>query len=79
MEPVTDEETAGLPEITGGQGFNMAFHAKIVPVEVKPARLIPPLLDRALEIFEMDRRPPGKPGCKDCQAVQILLKGLLDD
>ncbi len=79
MEPVTDEETASRPEITGGQGFNLGFQAKIVPVEVKPGRLIPPLLDRALEIFEMERRPPGKPGCKDCQAVQALLEGLLDD
>ena len=79
MEPVTDEETAARPEITDGQGFNLGFQATIVPVEVKPGRLIPPLLDRAQEIFEMDRRPPGKPGCKDCQAVQALLGGLLDD
>lgn len=78
MEPVTGEDTASQPEIIDAQGFTLGFQANIVPVEVKPDRLIPPLLDQAREIFEMERRPPGKQGCKDCQAVQALLRGLLD-
>ena len=79
MEPVTDESTADHPKIIDEKGFTLGFQANLVPVEVKPDKLIPPLLDLAREIYEMDRRPPGVQGCKDCKAVQALLAGLGGD
>ena len=73
MEPITDEDTAGSPLMVDDVGFSLGFKAIVVPVELKPDELIPPLLRKAQEISQMDEPPGGLLGCKDCQAVEGLI------
>ena len=58
------------------RGFTMGFLAKVVPVELRQAQLLPPLLRQARSVWDMDVPPEGAKGCKDCAAVSGLLKGL---
>ena len=76
MEPVTDEETVESPHLIDGQGFSMGFRARVVPVSVKPDRVVPPLLRKARQISEMDSPPAGLEDCRDCQAVSMLISEL---
>ena len=74
MEPQTDEGTGATPELVDGAGFSMMFEGTIVPVELKPDRLIPPLLRRACEIGEMETPPERSSGCGDCDALDGLMR-----
>ena len=42
MEPLTDEQTAGNPNLVDDEGFSMGFKANVVEVAVRPDELIPP-------------------------------------
>ena len=76
MEPATDRTTAQEPDLVDDRGFTMGFLAKVVPVELRQAQLLPPLLRQARSVWDMDVPPEGAKGCKDCAAVSGLLKGL---
>ena len=76
MEPITDEGTAKSPHLVDEVGFSMGLGATVVPVEVRPDELIPPLLRKALAISDMDSPPSASPGCKDCEAVAPLVQAL---
>ena len=77
MEPLTQETTASKPEMVDEDGFSMGFKATIVPVELRPDRLIPQLLDRAKAMYELQEPPTGLRGCKDCRAVADLATAVL--
>ncbi|HCL25528.1 MAG TPA: hypothetical protein DHW65_04170 [Dehalococcoidia bacterium] len=76
MEPATDAETAEEPSLVDSQGFVMGFHARVVEVALRQAQLLPPLLRKAREIWDMEQPPEGAKGCKDCKAVDGLLERL---
>ena len=76
MEPATDKETAKEPGLVDDRGFTMGFQAKVVPVELRQATLLPPLLRKARSIWDMDTPPKGAKDCKDCAAVDGLLERL---
>ena len=76
MEPVTDEQTARTPEVVDHAGFSMSLAATIVPVDVKPDDLIPPLLREARKIGDTVSPPHRLDGCKDCQAVDSLVRAV---
>lgn len=76
MEPVTDDRTAADPGMVDDVGFSMDFAATVVPVDLDPDRMIPPLLERAKEIGDMEDPPPGLQGCKDCEASEGLINAL---
>ncbi len=76
MEPATDKETSQEPELVDDQGFVMFFHANVVPVELRVASLLPPLLLKARSIWDMDAPPKAGRDCKDCVAVDGLLESL---
>lgn len=73
MEPQTEEETALDPALADGQGFIMGFAAKVVEVDLKPEKLIPPLLRKVKAIAELDKPPDGTSDCKDCEALDGLI------
>ena len=76
MEPQTEEETALNPKLADEQGFTMGFVAKVVEVDLKPEKLIPPLLRKVSAMAEMDQPPAGTPDCKDCAALDSLIDAL---
>ena len=76
MEPQTEEETVLDPNLTDDQGFIMGFAAKVVEVDLKPEKLIPPLLRKVKAIAELERPPASKPDCKDCLALDSLIETL---
>lgn len=78
MEPQTDEQSAGDPRLVDAKGFSMEFEATVVDVELRPDKLVPPLLRKVREVSEMADPPAaGLPGCKDCGAMDDLVAALL--
>ena len=76
MEPATDQEIAQEPSLVDSQGFVMGFRAKIVDVELRMERLVPPLLRKAKRIDDLKQPPPAGRKCRDCQAMDGLLEAL---
>lgn len=73
FEPQTDEEHFSHKPNHRESGFAMGFSAHILPVELNLAS-IPPLLRQARELYDQPAAPAGREGCKDCQAIQELLR-----
>jgi len=76
MEPATDKDTASEPGLVDERGFTMGFRVNIVPVELRPVTLLPPLLRKARAIWDMESPPNSARDCKDCEAVLGLLEQL---
>ena len=76
MEPATDKDTASEPSLVDDRGFVMGFHANIVPVALRQASLLPPLLRKARSIWDMKTPPASAKDCKDCAAVVGLFEQL---
>ncbi|NUM47830.1 MAG: PD-(D/E)XK nuclease family protein [Anaerolineales bacterium] len=72
MELITNEDAL----VHGGNlregGFAMGFSAFIHPVTLD-LTLIPPLLEKTREIFDMPVAPACREGCKDCEQVESLI------
>ncbi|MCZ6865926.1 MAG: PD-(D/E)XK nuclease family protein [Chloroflexi bacterium] len=69
MEPVTDQDTAALPEMVNGRGFTLGLSATVVPVDLDPDGMIPRLMRRAKEVYDLAAPPEPGDACKDCSAV----------
>lgn len=67
-EPVTDKDRANQDSVNTSDGFIMEFSAYIHPVKLDP-EILPPLLLKTREIFEMKKAPDPKLGCKDCSLL----------
>ena len=67
-EPPTNDGNGGLDDLVGDWGFTMPFRATAVPVGLDRT-LIPPLLEKAKRILEMETPPEGRAGCQDCGLV----------
>lgn len=78
MEPSTDVNTASSEEAVTSDGFTMWFIGKVLEVRLEPDEIIPPLLARTREIYEMDTCPEGARGCKDCDMLSHLLTVVAD-
>ena len=71
-EPITDMATATKDVNLTAAGFVMEFSAHILPVSLTLQR-IPRLLATVREIYDQQRAPEPRPGCKDCELLQDLL------
>lgn len=72
MEPMTN----GTPQFHGqcrNFGFEMGFTAKTLRVEIRP-KLLTPLFARTRELVKTPTPPKARPGCKDCELIQGLLR-----
>jgi len=72
MEPMTN----GDPQFHGQCrkfGFEMGFTAKTLRVEIRP-QLLSPLFARTRELVKAPTPPKARPGCKDCELIQGLLR-----
>ena len=74
LEPRT--ECGEYCEFYRDGGFQMAFDAKIVRIEHRPA-LLEPLLERARSIYEMTEPPQGRLGCKNGDGLDGLFGALI--
>lgn len=77
MEPITDHETASLPNVVDSGGFTMQFNATIVPVEIVHDTMIPKLMSKARDIYDTPRVPSFEEGCKNCQASSRFVENLI--
>lgn len=72
FEPLTDITDLDVDALINATGFAMKFAAKILPIELNLS-MIPPLMKRAREIYDMDAAPVGRAGCKDCELLNKLM------
>lgn len=72
-EPQTNLETTEMQKIISEEGFSMKFKAHIVPIERDKA-LTSSLLGRAREIYDELIAPQGIAECKDCEALNAIVK-----
>jgi hypothetical protein len=73
MEPVTGDEAASSDQNHTDDGFLMGFSAKVHEIERRP-EILPPLLTKVRELYEMEKSPEGMPGCKDCERLDDLFR-----
>lgn len=71
LAPQTDPDS-GTPNGYRDYGFDIAFAAHVLPINMDPG-MIDPLLARVRELYDMPSAPPGRPDCKDCARVATLL------
>lgn len=70
MEPITDKSAASCNIID--VGFNMGFNAVVVPV-VNDRKVVRQALATTREIFDMEKPPDSRVGCKDCQNLDKII------
>lgn len=71
MEPDTAAASACNNIITNG--FSICFNAKVVPVEVDKG-MVRRSLTLTREIYEMEKPPDSRAGCKDCLALENVIE-----
>jgi hypothetical protein len=71
LEPLTQIGIDDVDTFEIKGGFSMHFLGKLLPLELNQD-IIPPLLKRAREIYELPQMPNGKQGCRDCELLQIV-------
>jgi hypothetical protein len=72
FEPRTDISEKTVSNYLSDDGFNMTFKGSFHPV-VLDREIIPPLLERVRELYEVTQCPPGRTGCKDCESLDHLI------
>lgn len=68
FEPETDD--AGIDAVTC-EGFILNFRARYLQIDLQP-EILPPLLTKVHDLYQMDCPPAGREGCKDCRQVDAL-------
>jgi PD-(D/E)XK nuclease superfamily len=71
-EPLTNIGVDDLSDLVDDDSVAMRFAPKVIPVGIDQT-MIPPLLKRAREIYDLVEPPPTRDGCKDCRLLQNLL------
>ncbi len=74
FEPANEIPSARVDELVKGDRFSMEFVAGIHEIDLKPDTLIPPLLERAKKIYDLESAPIGRSGCDDCVAIDVLCR-----
>ncbi len=72
MEPQTDDSAAAEDCNQRESGFAMGFIAKIISVPIRKV-LIPEMLARTREIYDLSTVPSSRPGCRNCSQVEALV------
>ncbi len=73
MEPLTGQDAVRDATNHKNDGFAMGFKANVHKVGLKP-NMIPSLLEKTREIYDLPSAPSGCNGCKDCQLLDNLIQ-----
>jgi RecB family exonuclease len=76
MEPQTDLTEDELDSILREDGFLMGFAGHLLELKLQAEEMIPPLLEKAREICDLESSPPGNQGCRDCRLLEQLILNL---
>lgn len=72
MEPITNGETTLYVSNNRDYGFDMGFAAAVHPVDLN-INIIPALLARARDLYELPNPPEGYENCKECANLDNLI------
>lgn len=72
MEPVTGKDAVSNVSNNRDDGFAMGFSASIHRIDLKH-KMIPKLLAKAKEIYELESPPSSCAGCKECSNLMNLI------
>ncbi len=72
FEPFTDISDADVDHHVDSDYFSMNFFAHVLKVE-RNKELLPLLLERARQIYNVPTPPDSLNGCKDCQILDRVL------
>jgi hypothetical protein len=76
MEPQTDLAEDDLDSLLRDDGFLMGFSGHVLEVKLEAEKIIPPLLQKVRDIYDLDAAPPGKHECRDCGLLEQLVIAL---
>jgi len=71
MEPLTEQSDACNAVIDCG--FSMNFSAKVVSVK-RDRSIVRAALTKTREIFDLEKPPESREGCKDCQMLENVIE-----
>ncbi len=72
-EPRTDIGPDQIDSFVFNDGFKLHFSQRMFPIPLKIG-MIPALLEKVRELYDLPRAPAGKNGCKDCQAIDSIVR-----
>ena len=73
MEPNSSSEYAECSDSLSSQGLDLGFTARIVSVQRRPEKLIPPLLEKVRLVSEMKMPPSPRSRCRECRNLDNLI------
>lgn len=73
FEPITDTDAVVNKVNRRDNGFAMGFKSNIHKVKLN-TEVIPGLLARVREIYDLDKPPERVEGCNDCSSVENLVR-----
>ena len=62
-----------LDSLLISDGFNMAFNAHLLKLELEPKGIVLPLMMRIRELVRKGEVPEGRENCKDCHILGELV------
>ena len=74
VEPLTEIPSTEFDRVMDDSGFALNFMATAKRVELKAETMIPELLQRARDLYELPKAPAGREGCKDCARLERLVE-----
>jgi hypothetical protein len=74
-EPVTDLKGRDPDSLIKEDHFFLEFSPKLKPLKLEP-EIVPPLLRRVREIYDLPDCPTGRLGCCDCSMLETLVRGI---
>jgi hypothetical protein len=76
MEPQTDMTEDLLDSVLKDDGFLMGFSGHVLELKLEAEEIIPPLLKKVRDIYDLDTAPSGKQDCRDCNLLEQLFVAL---
>ncbi len=73
MEPQTELTENELDSLVREDGFLMGFAGYILEVRIEDERIIPPLLEKVRETYDLENPPSGNDSCRDCKLLEQLI------
>ncbi len=73
MEPQTQLGLEKLDSVLRDDGFLMGFQGHVLPLKLEAEQRIPPLLEEARRLYDLEFPPSSNQSCRDCLLLDELI------
>jgi hypothetical protein len=73
MQPQTELRPEELDSLINQEGFLMGFEGHVLRLKLEPEQKIPPLLEEARRLYDLEFPPSSNQSCRDCVLLDQLI------